>query len=548
MVDYKIVTSLSDLKLDSNLPCFCDTETDGLYGDILLFQLNQGGKAYIYRPKGIDGILEILQCVLYKYHCVFYNASYDLACIVHQAGGQHLFHTKIKHIDDLLYLAKLTFPGMDKYGLDSVSEFCGIPMYNDIDKKAMQKSFKSGDISDEQYQYAAIDVLVMQQIWDKCKVMLDNTAYRLNILSMLYAIEYQENGLPVDIIAVNSKLVETNMAISDNEDKLSFNVNSPKQCKEVLGTDKSDTETLKHLIAEGNETAQLIYDQRRLLKRKVMLESYNHPRVFTRFNVAGAVSSRFSATGKDIHCGINAQQIPRDLKYLFRNTSGKKVMIEADYSTLELRLAAALFGDAYMYKQLLNGEDLHTSMAQKMTGRTDITKDERTKAKAINFGFVFGMSARTFVDYAFLNYGSHFTYEEALDIRNTYFNMYQDIAKHHKYIWENYKKPGFYVSTALGWRVKPKLGTDGINIPVQGSGAECTKLALHYFIKEHPTVIEYIVNVVHDSILLEVPRKEANSWKEGLNYYMLKAWQELSKSQAFKYKDIPMLVDINVKE
>lgn len=187
-------------------------------------------------------------------------------------------------------------------------------------------------------------------------------------------------------------------------------------------------------------------------------------------------------------------------------------------------------------------------MAQKMTGRADITKDERTKAKAINFGFIFGMSAKTFVDYAFLNYGSVFTYQEAQDIRKKYFDMYQDIARHHKYIWENYSKPGFYVHTALGWKVKPKLGTDGINIPVQGSGAECTKLAIHYFVKEVPNVLGLIVNVVHDSILLEVPADEVESWKESLEFFMLKAWTELSKSNSFKYKDIPMLVDINVKE
>ena len=240
--------------------------------------------------------------------------------------------------------------------------------------------------------------------------------------------------------------------------------------------------------------------------------------------------------------------LPRDLKYLFKNRNKDFVVIEADYSTLELRLATALFGDRYMYQQLMNGEDLHTAMAQKMTGRMEITKDERTKAKAINFGFVFGMSAKTFVDYAFLNYGSVFTYEEALDIRNKYFDMYKDIARHHKFIWENYKKPGFYVHTALGWKVKPKLGTDGINIPVQGSGAECTKLAIHYFVKENPIVLNYIVNVVHDSIMLEVPADEVATWQSELEHFMIKAWVELSKSNSFKYKDIPMLVDVSIKE
>lgn len=545
MVNYSIVETLNDLNLDSERPCFCDTETDDLYGRILLFQICQDSKVYIIHNPNPNEIYDFV-C---SHWCVFYNASYDMACIYSQCDNntEHLFQS-VKKLDDLLYLAKQTFLGLDKYSLDAVMEYVGIPLYSNINKKAMQKSFKSGVLTEEQYQYAATDVIALEKLWDKCKVMCNNMSYRLNISSLLYAVEYQENGIPVDQIAVAQKLLDTKLKIEENAEQLDFNVNSPKQCKEVLGTDKSDMETLKHLIAEGSSTAQLIYDQRRLLKRQVMLESYNYERVYTRFNVAGAVSSRFSATGQGLYAGINAQQIPRDLKYLFRNINEAKVMIEADYSTLELRLAAALFGDKYMYNQLKNGEDLHTTMAQKMTGRADITKDERTKAKAINFGFVFGMSAKTFVDYAFLNYGSVFTYQEAQDIRKKYFDMYKDIAKHHKYIWENYNKQGFYVHTALGWKVKPKLGTDGINIPVQGSGAECTKLAIHYFVKENPIVLGHIVNVVHDSILLEVPSDEVESWKEQLEYFMLKAWTELSKSNSFKYKDIPMLVDINVKE
>lgn len=545
MVNYSIVETLNDLNLDSERPCFCDTETDDLYGRILLFQVCQDSKVYIIHNPNPNEIYAFV-C---SHWCVFYNASYDMACIYSQCDNntEHLFQS-VKKLDDLLYLAKQTFLGLDKYSLDAVMEYVGIPLYSNINKKAMQKSFKSGVLTEEQYQYAATDVIALEKLWDKCKVMCNNMSYRLNISSLLYAVEYQENGIPVDQIAVAQKLLDTKLKIDENAEQLDFNVNSPKQCKEVLGTDKSDIETLKHLIAEGSSTAQLIYDQRRLLKRQVMLESYNYERVYTRFNVAGAVSSRFSATGQGLYAGINAQQIPRDLKYLFRNINEAKVMIEADYSTLELRLAAALFGDKYMYNQLKNGEDLHTTMAQKMTGRVDITKDERTKAKAINFGFVFGMSAKTFVDYAFLNYGSVFTYQEAQDIRKKYFDMYKDIAKHHKYIWENYNKQGFYVHTALGWKVKPKLGTDGINIPVQGSGAECTKLAIHYFVKENPIVLGHIVNVVHDSILLEVPSDEVDSWKEQLEYFMLKAWTELSKSNSFKYKDIPMLVDISVKE
>lgn len=545
MVKFKVLETMESLPaFQPDVPVFIDTETLGLYGKILIIQL--------YQPQTSENVFIVknpdtysIQAILNKYICVFYNASYDLACIFHKKAilPGNLFEY-CREIHDLLWLSKQTFLGLDKYSLDNVLKYCGIDLYDEINKKALQKSFKSSDLTDEQFEYAATDVIALHALWDKCNAAKESMAYKVNIKSMLYAIQYQLNGIEVDLDTLNKKLVDINRQIVINNGQLDFNVNSPKQCKEKLGTAKSDEATLKTLMAERNETAELIYKQRRLLKRKTMLESYNYPRVYTRFNVAGAVSSRFTATGQGIYAGINAQQIPRDLKSVFGSSVNK--IIEADYSTLELRLAAALYGDNYMYKQLMNGEDLHTSMAQKMTGRMDITKDERTKAKAINFGFVFGMSAKTFVDYAFYNYGVEVTHDEALQIRKEYFNMYRNLAQYHSYIWENYNKPNFYVQTALGWKAKPKLGTDAINIPVQGTGAECTKLAIHYMVKEDPTILQYISNVVHDSIRLEVPKD--SSYEKFLEEMMIKAWTELSKSNAFKYKDIPMLVDISVKD
>ena len=88
--------------------------------------------------------------------------------------------------------------------------------------------------------------------------------------------------------------------------------------------------------------------------------------------------------------------------------------------------------------------------------------------------------------------------------------------------------------------MKPKLGTDGINIPVQGSEAETTKLAVHYLIKEYPEAIHLIFNVVHDAIYLRVPLGTEEMWDMRLEKAMLKGWEEISKTSLFKYKDIPM--------
>lgn len=548
MIKFKIISSLEELPVveDKSLPYFIDTETIGLYGKVRLIQIYNicYDCAYIIDLDLItnENFLNDFKTYISNLVCVFYNASYDLEVL-----GLDATNMNLNRVHDLLLLTKIRKPGLGKYSLDEVCEYFNIDLYNELNKKELQTSDFTAELSIEQYTYAATDVIVLSKLWDIMKTEINNSSYILNIKSMLYALKYSKNGIPVNLIEVRKLHSE----LCDKRDEYNIklgtlNVNSPKQCKEALNSDSSNEQTLLKLKADGNELADLIYTQRRILKRITLLESYMHTRVYTRFNVAGAVSGRFTASGKFMDKGINSQQIPRDLKYLFKNSNPEMRVIEADYSTLELRLAAAMYGDKYMRQQLVNGEDLHTSMAQRMTGRQEITKAERTEAKAINFGFVFGMSAKTFVDYAFYNYGVTFTYNEALSIRNTYFTMYKDLASLHKHIWENYSKPNFYVSTALGWRVKPKLGTDAINIPIQGTGAECTKLAIYLLYKKDKTILDKIVNVVHDSIKLEVNVKDVEYYSNLLKECMIQAWHELCKTHAFKFKDIPMEVEVEV--
>lgn len=530
------VKNLDEVKLNFDKFSFCDTETIGLYGTVRLIQLTQDGEnVYIFDTNEVNYLL--VKDLLKQLKLVFWNASYDLACL----------DIIPKQVDDLMWMTKLINPYLPAYSLDVVAMEYGIDLYKGFDKKELQKSDFSKALTDKQIQYAATDVIVLYKLWHELDI--ENVKlpliYDLDIKSLKYAIEYQRNGLSVDNKQVLEELRKINKEINENEVKLKgLNVNSPMQCKKALGTDSTDKSSLLHLISKGNELAKLVYDQRRLLKRKTLLESYNYPKVYTKFNVAGAATGRFTATGKNVLQGINSQQIPRALKKMFYDTNYHRSTIEADYSTLELRLAAAIFKDKFMYKQLMDGEDLHTSMAQFINGRKDITDEERTRAKAINFGLVFGMSAKAFVEYAFMNFGINYTLAEATAIRDKYFERYKDIGQYHKYVWNNYKKADYVFTTALGRRVRPNLGTDAINGPIQGTGAEVTKLAIHYMVRENPEVLKHISNVVHDSIKLEVLTDEEDYYKDLLEKSMLKAWTEISK--CFYYKDIPMKVDIKV--
>lgn len=537
------LTELPSFKVGE--PLFLDTETDGLYGQVRLLQLYQPstGEPVIIDYVTYEDNFELLKLKLQEHWIVCHNATYDMTVL----------GIIPKQLDDTLYLARHAFLKLDNYSLDRVVIACGLGnLYADLDKKQLQKSNFSEEavLSVEQYKYAELDVRALAGIFEKLKAYKDIVAYKVDMLSMQYALRYQRNGIGVNKQLVMNDFQETEDKIVTNELELNgLNVNSPKQCKEALKLETTDKSALLKAISQGNKLAKLVFEQRRLIKRKTMLESYMYDKVYTIFNVAGAVSGRFTASGKDIKQGINGQQIPRSCKYFFHNASPDIATIEADYSTLELRLAATIFGDNNMRQQLVEGKDLHREVAARLLNKKpeDVTKDDRTKAKAVNFGFVYGMSAKRFMDYAFDNYGLTLDINEAGQWRNTYFRMYPQIALYHKYIWEHYKDAGFYVQTALGRKIAPKLGTDALNVAVQGSGAECTKLAIHYLVKDNDKYLNYITNVVHDSIKLEVPISIVEQSKKDLECAMLKAWKELLTSTLCKFKDIPMLVDIEVK-
>lgn len=542
-MNFKVIKNLNDLpQFNPEFPTFADIETEELYVGVRLVQLYQPETSELIYVIDIDDVdLDEVKALIKPLWTVWTGASYDFGTL----------NMTTERFDDIMYLARTAYPEWQEYALDEmIAKFKLHNLYEGLDKKKLQKAgfIRGAYLSHDQLRYSATDVYALSLIWkDKHIQQVRNiTAYKVDILSMRYAIEYQQNGLLVDRAAVRKELDALEDAIKANEKALNgLNPNSPKQCKEALDVQSTDKPTLIRLISSGNTLAKTIYEQRRLLKRRTFLVSYNKPKVFTKFNVAGAVTGRFTSTGGDLHNGINAQQITRNLQYLFNQPTEDTVVIECDFGTAELRAAASIMREEVMYKELLAGMDLHKIAASMATGKPleEITKDDRQKGKAVSFGLIFGMSAESFQEYAFTNYGVIFTLEEAKAIKKKYQEHYPAINKYHQMQWENYKDPSYYVTTALGRRAKPRLGTDAINIPTQGTIAETTKLAIHYMAKEDIRILKYIYNVVHDQINARVPKPELLYWKDLMVRNMQKAWTEICKTELMFYKDIPMPVD-----
>ncbi len=531
---------------------FCDTETHSLYGEICMFQyVTIGGEPkYIEYPDP-----SYLIWFIKNHHTVWYNASYDLGTVTHQAGED--LGTDIE-IDDLFFAARTAYPQLERYSLDILHDHLNMKYYDqDLDKKKMQKSFtyveakKARKATEDQISYALADVLTLRDLWKQRgikKVIRKNKAYELDMNSLKYSLIYQRNGIPVDRAALTKERENLVNKIAENKEFLGdLNPRSaPKVC-EALGTAKSDKDTLVRLMAEEGEKSKLakvIYEQRRLLKADKMLETWDFDRVHTFFNPAGTITGRYSASGGDVGEGyVNTQQISRQYQYMFHGTDGKTTTFEIDYGTAELRAGCSIMRDKTMYKELKKGKDLHIEAAR-LTGIKNPTREDRQKGKAVSFGLIFSMSAKSFKEYAFVNYGVNFSSREAISIHRAYHRKYKGISEYQKECWDTYDTVP--KESAMGRRNLCRLGTDASNYATQSSIAEATKWSVHFLVDEYPETLKMIVNVVHDAIYMEVLNEEFEMWSKRLEKAMLLGWLEICKSKILYYKDIPMPVEVEI--
>lgn len=242
-------------------------------------------------------------------------------------------------------------------------------------------------------------------------------------------------------------------------------------------------------------------------------------RLYSTFRLAGTATGRLSSGGAEGSSGINLQQIPRDKRYksLISAAEGY-TLIELDYSQIELRVAASLAEEETMIEIYREGGDIHRETALAVSGKADIEKSDRTKAKAVNFGFLYGMGAKSFMEYSRDSYGVIVTLEEAEEARDRFFEKYHGLRPWHKMVKEGALKNGF-VKTIFGRvryldGVKYGKGSEkalalrqAVNTSVQSVASDCMILSLGLIdrLLVTPKYGARIVATVHDSVLLEVP-------------------------------------------
>jgi DNA polymerase I-like protein with 3'-5' exonuclease and polymerase domains len=194
-----------------------------------------------------------------------------------------------------------------------------------------------------------------------------------------------------------------------------------------------------------------------------------------------------------------------------------------DYSQIELRIAAKISGDTEMLSAYTEVRDLHTLTAQSLTGREEVTKDDRKLAKAVNFGLLYGMGAKGLQAYALNSYGVEMNPEEASLYRLRFFETYSGLKKWHERERRAWLRSETETRTLNGRRrMDVQRLTDRLNSPVQGTGADGLKLALALLWERRSECTGAVpVLVCHDEIVVECDIEQAADAKVWLEKAMI---------------------------
>jgi DNA polymerase I len=353
-------------------------------------------------------------------------------------------------------------------------------------------------------------------------------------------------GVGLDVQFLKDMSVELNVQLIGNEDKIyefvgePFNLNSPQQLSTALfdrlkieppdsskRTASGFYSTAASVLDElkGNHPViDLVLDYRELSKLKstyldALPLEVNHvtKRIHTSFNQTGSVTGRLASSKPNLQNIPIRTEIGRRVREAFIASPGK-ILIAVDYSQIELRIVAHMADDRDMQAAFLADKDIHAATASAIYGVPlgDVNKDQRRRAKGINFGLIYGMSAFGLSRYTDLTLG------EAEDFMVKYFRQFPGIKNYLDEIPIRAAKQG-YVETLFGRRryfpslMKPsnrnlrmREEREAINAPIQGTAADIMKMAM---IKVASALADIgssakMILQVHDELVLESPLDE----------------------------------------
>lgn len=402
---------------------------------------------------------------------------------------------------------------------------------------------------------------------------MNNLYYDIEIplIEVLASMEYE--GFTVDKEGLSKLKEELNIKIEDLTDSIyelseeEFNINSPKQLGKIL-FEKLDLPVIKKTKTGYSTNADVldqlmgkhpiiekILEYRQIVKIKstyvdglMDLINENTHKVHSSFNQTITTTGRISSTEP------NLQNIPikteegRKIRKVFTASNENYILVDADYSQIELRVLAHISNDPKLKEAFETGEDIHTKTASEVF---DVPKDEvtplmRSRAKAVNFGIVYGIS-----DYG-LSRDLKITRKEAQKYIDNYLDNYEKVKEYMDIIIQIGKKQG-YVETILNRRrYLPELKSRNFNIrsfgertamntPIQGSAADIIKIAMVKVYNElrKRGLKSKLILQVHDELIIEAHKDEVEEVK-----YMLEDLMENAMNGFIDDFSVPLKVDM----
>ena len=563
--------------------CF-DTETTGLdavsaslVGIAFSWQAHTG--YYVPVPEDSDARKAVLDSLLPFFENdsiekVGQNLKYDLKVM-----QQHGISVKGKLFDTMLahYIIN---PDM-RHNMDVLAEtYLGYrpkPITDLIGKKGKHQGSMRDVPLDQQTEYAAEDADITWQLKEHFEKELGKNEQRalldkveLPLVRVLAAMELA--GISIDVPYLNEMSTVLQQEATALEQRIfeqageNFNLASPKQLGPIL-FDKlklvekpkktktgqySTAEEVLSTLAKDHPIVSDILEWRSVQKLNntyvaALPDDVNKTtkRIHTVYNQAVAATGRLSSNHP------NLQNIPirtprgRQVRKAFVAKDDEHVLMAADYSQIELRIIASLSEDPSMLAAFNNNEDIHAATAAKVFGVpiSEVSREQRSQAKTVNFGIIYGVSAFG------LSNQTTLSRKEAKALIDAYYESYPKLKA---YMGEqvDFAREQGYVATVLGRRrylkdinsrnaiVRGAAERNAINAPIQGSAADIIKLAMLtiYDKMQHQNFKAQMLLQVHDELVFECPKSELDALKQLVKTEMESAYS----------LQVPLTVDMGI--
>lgn len=398
--------------------------------------------------------------------------------------------------------------------------------------------------------YACDDAFVTLELTKYWSGKLDESGqkllYEIEVPTSLVLAEMEAQGIALDVNYLRDFSVELDTKLVEIEEKIhllagmKFNINSPKQVGEVLfeklgiqpkgkkrGAQKPSTDAkVLEELAHEHEIAKYLLEYRQYSKIKSTyvdalpeLISPTDSKIHTSYNQTVTVTGRLSSSNPNLqNIPIRTELGNRIRKAFVPEDKNSQVLVSADYSQIELRLLAHVSGDENLIKAFKSGEDIHSETASKIfdVPLKEVTKSMRSKAKAVNFGIVYGQTrwglasvlgvsndeAQMFIDKYFATYPKVKEYME---------DAVQEAYKH-GYALTMYGRKRYLLDELLSsnHNIKEFAQRAAINSPLQGAAADLIKIAMIELDKrlKEGNLKSTLILQVHDELILQTYKDE----------------------------------------